>query len=337
MSTLGTNVMTLGDIAKRMDPNLSDVAKVIEVLNNQNDILKILPFMEGNLPTGHRVTLRSGKPTVGTRRINQGVAPSKSTTKQKDEGTMLLEAYSELDVEAARLGGNVSELRASEDVSTLEAMNDFFSTSFFYGNTAQYVDRFLGIAPRYNSLSGEYGNQIFDAGGNDSDLTSAYLVGLGERGLHGIYPKGTNAGIEREDMGKQLIVDSSAGTRRTAWVTRHVWHAGLALKDYRHVLRAANIDVSALATFGSGSDTSANLLRLFIKMLNRLPGNPTNYGLKYAFLVNETVKTWADIMRTEKSNGAFTLKEIDGVEFTMFRGIPIVKCDAITNAESRVT
>lgn len=336
MATLGTNVMTLADIGKRMDPNLKDIAKVVEVLNQQNDILKILPFMEGNLPTGHRTTLRSGKPTVGTRRINAGVAPSKSTTRQKDEGTMLLEAYSELDVEAARLGGNVSELRASEDVVTFEAMNDFFNSAFFYGNTAQYADRFLGLAPRYNSLSGETGSQIFDAGGNDSDLTSIYLVGLGERGLHGIYPKGTNAGIEREDMGKQLIVDSTAGTRRTAWVTRHVWHAGLALKDPRHVIRMANIDVSALATFGSGSDTSANLLRLMIRAMNRIPGNPSNYGLKYAFLCNETTKTWGDIMRTEKANGAFGLKEIDGQEFTTFRGIPIVKCDAISDAESRV-
>lgn len=334
MATIGNDVFTFADLAKRMDPNLQDVANVVEVLSQQNDILKFLPFMEGNLPTGHRTTIRAGKPTVGPRRINQGVAPTKSTTKQVDEGTMLLEAYSEADTELLRLGGNESAVRASEDVAHLEAMNDFFSTTFFYGNPAVNIDRFLGLAPRYNSSTGEYGNQIIKAGGAGSDNTSIWLVGLGERGLHGIYPKGTNAGVERKDLGEQVRQEN--GTLRTVKMTRFVWHAGLAVKDYRHIIRIANIDVSNLATFGSGSDTSAMLLRMMIQAMNKIPGNPNGYGLKYAFLMNETTKTWADIMTTEKSNGAFTLKEIHGQEFTAFRGIPIIKCDAITDAESAV-
>lgn len=334
MATIGNDVFTFADLAKRMDPNLEDIAAVVEVLSQQNDILKFLPFKEGNLPTGHRTTIRAGKPTVGTRRINQGVAPTKSTTKQVDEGTMLVEAYSEADTELLRLGGNESAIRASEDVAHLEAMNDFFSTTFFYGNPAVNIDRFLGLAPRYNSSTGEYGNRIIKAGGAGSDNTSVWLVGLGERGLHGIYPKGTNAGVEREDLGKQVIQDN--GTRRTVKMTKFTWHAGLAVKDYRHIIRIANIDVSDLATFGSGSDTSAKLLRMMIQAMNKIPGNPNGYGLKYAFLMNETTKTWADIMTTEKTNGAFNLKEIHGQEFTMFRGIPIIKCDAITDAESAV-
>lgn len=334
MATIGNDVFTFADLAKRMDPNLQDVANVVEVLSQQNDILKFLPFMEGNLPTGHRTTIRAGKPTVGPRRINQGVAPTKSTTKQVDEGTMLLEAYSEADTELLRLGGNESAVRASEDVAHLEAMNDFFSTTFFYGNPAVNIDRFLGLAPRYNSSTGEYGNQIIKAGGSGSDNTSIWLAGLGERGLHGIYPKGTNAGVERKDLGEQLRQEN--GKLRTVKMTRFVWHAGLAVKDYRHIIRIANIDVSNLATFGSGSDTSAMLLRMMIQAMNKIPGNPNGYGLKYVFLMNETTKTWADIMTNEKSNGAFTLKEIHGQEFTAFRGIPVIKCDAITDAESAV-
>lgn len=334
MATIGNDALTFADLAKRMDPNMKDVAQVVEVLNQQNDILKFLPFMEGNLPTGHRTTIRAGKPTVGTRRINQGVTPSKSTTKQVDEGTMLLEGWSEADTEMLRLGGNEGAIRASEDVATLEAMNDFFSTTFFYGNPAQYIDRFLGLAPRYASLSGEYGGQIINAQGSGSDNTSIWLVGLGERGVHGIYPSGTMAGIERKDLGLQVITEN--GTRRTVKQTQFIWHAGLAVKDYRHAIRIANIDVSNLATFGSGSDTSAKLLRTMIQAMNLIPGNPNGYGLKYVFLMNKTTKTWADIMTTEKSNGAFALKEIHGQEFTTFRGIPIVKCDAITDAESAV-
>lgn len=337
MATLGTDVLTFADIAKRMDPNLKDIANVVEVLSEQNDILQVLPFMEGNLPTGHRTTIRAGLPNVGTRRINQGVAPTKSTTKQVDEGTMLLEAFSEVDKETLRLGGNEGNIRASEDVAHLEAMNQFFSTTFFYGNPATNIDRFLGLAPRYASLSGDTANQIFDAGGSGSDNASVYLVGMGERGLHGIYPSGTTAGIERNDLGEQVIQDN--GTRRVVKTTQFVWHAGLAMKDYRHCIRIANIDVSNLATFGSGSDTSAALLRFMIQAMNRIPGNPESkgYGLKYAFLVNETTKTWADIMTNEKANGSFAMKEIHGMEFTTFRNVPVIKCDALTDAESAVT
>jgi hypothetical protein len=334
MATIGTELFTFADLAKRMDPNMQDIANVVEVLNNQNDILKFLPWMEGNLPTGHRTTIRAGKPTVGTRRINQGVTPSKSVTKQIDEGTMLVEGWAEVDVELLRLGGNEAALRASEDVATLEAMNDYFSTNFFYGNPAINIDRFLGLTPRYNSLSGEYASRIIDGGGTSTDNTSIWLVGLGERGLHGIYPKGTMSGIERIDRGLMTIQDN--GTRRDVKATKHVWHCGLGVKDYRHLIRIANIDVSSLATFGSGSDTSARLLRFMIQAMNKIPGNPNGYGLKYAFMMNETGKTWCDIMTNEKSNGAFTLKEIHGQEFTHFRGIPIIKCDAITDAESRV-
>lgn len=335
MATLGTNTLTLADIAKRMDPNLKDIAAIVEVLTAQNDILKFLPFLEGNLPTGHRTTIRSGLPTVGTRRINSGVTPGKSTTQQVDDATMLLEAYSEVDEEALRLSGNPAETRASEDVATMEAMNQFFSTTFFYGNAAQFVDRFHGIATRYSSLSGPYASNIIDAGGTQTDNTSIYMCGLGERGLAGIYPKGTNAGMTRTDLGQQVIQES--GNRRTVQMTKFVWHGGISLKDWRHVVRVCNIDVSNLATFGTGSDTSARLLRHMIQAMNILPANPSGYGLKYVFLVNKTVKTWADIMTTEKTNGMFTMKEIYGQEFTMFRQIPIIVCDAITNAESRVT
>lgn len=336
MATIGTDVLTLGDVAKRMDPNLKDIAATVEVLSQQNDILTVLPFKEGNLPTGHRTTLRSGLPTVGPRRINSGVAPTKSTTKQVDEGTMLLEAYSEVDCETLRLGGNEAALRASEDVATIEAMNQYFCTTFLYGNPASDIDAFLGLSPRYNSKSGEYSNMIFDAGGTGVDNTSVWLVGMGERGMHGIYPMGTNAGMERKDMGEYLIQDN--GTRRPVKGTRFVWHSGVAVKDYRHCIRIANIDVSDLATFGSGSDASASLLRLMIQAMNRIPGNPESkgYGLKYAFLVNETTKTWADIMRNEKANGSFGMTEIDGKEFTAFRNVPVIKMDTLTNAESRV-
>jgi hypothetical protein len=78
MSTIGTKV-NLQDHASRLDPN-GKVAKIVEVLNQVNDILQDLVFIEGNLPTGHKTTIRSGLPEATWRQLNYGVQPKKSKT-----------------------------------------------------------------------------------------------------------------------------------------------------------------------------------------------------------------------------------------------------------------
>jgi hypothetical protein len=79
MATLGANVLTLSDWAKRVDPNGS-IAVVGELLSQENPILQDMLFMEGNLPVGHRTTVRTGLPTVAWRLLNGGVTPSQRST-----------------------------------------------------------------------------------------------------------------------------------------------------------------------------------------------------------------------------------------------------------------
>ena len=100
MAVLTQNVLTLADWAKRLDPD-GKVPVVAELLSQSNEILEDAVFMEGNLPTGHRVVIRTGLPTVYWRAINQGIPTSKSTTAQVDEACGMLEAYSEVDKDLA--------------------------------------------------------------------------------------------------------------------------------------------------------------------------------------------------------------------------------------------
>jgi hypothetical protein len=83
-STLGVTALTLADWAKRLDPD-GKVPTVVELLSQTNDILTDMLWIEGNLPTGHRTTVRTGLPTVAWRLLNAGITPSKSTTAQIDE------------------------------------------------------------------------------------------------------------------------------------------------------------------------------------------------------------------------------------------------------------
>jgi hypothetical protein len=52
MATLSVQNPTLLDLAKVTDPDGS-IAAVVEILNETNEVLADMSWMEGNLPTGH--------------------------------------------------------------------------------------------------------------------------------------------------------------------------------------------------------------------------------------------------------------------------------------------
>ena len=64
MATLPTKAgaVTLTDFAKSIDPD-GRLAAVIELLNQNNQCLQDILWKEGNLPTGHRTTVRTGLPS----------------------------------------------------------------------------------------------------------------------------------------------------------------------------------------------------------------------------------------------------------------------------------
>ena len=148
MATLGNTVLTLADWAKRLDPDGS-VPMIVELLAQTNEIIQDELFQEGNLPTGHRVTVRTGLPTVTWRLLNQGVTPSKSTTAQIDEQAGMLEAYSEVDKDLAELNGNSASFRLSEAQAFIEAMNQEYAQTLIYCNSCTAPEEFNGLTPRY--------------------------------------------------------------------------------------------------------------------------------------------------------------------------------------------
>src|ERR1700761_3825892 len=99
---VGSNVLTLADWATRVDPE-GKVPVVVEMLAQKNEIITDMHWEEGNLPTGHRITQRTGLPTAMARSINQGITPSKSTTAQVDEAVAYIEAFSEVDAKLVEL------------------------------------------------------------------------------------------------------------------------------------------------------------------------------------------------------------------------------------------
>ncbi len=334
MATLGANLLTLADWAKRLDPN-GQVPVIVELLAQNNEVLPDMLWAEGNLPTGHRTTVRTGLPTVAWRLLNQGVQPSKSTTAQIDEACGKLEAWSEVDKDLAELNGNVAAFRLSEAQAFIEAMNQQFASTLFYGNSSINPEQFTGLAARYSAISGAAnGANVITGGGSGSDNSSVWLICWGPQSLHGIFPKGSRAGIIHNDLGEQTVQTSTsvAGTRMRAYQEMWQWNCGIALKDWRYAVRIPNIDISALVAKSSAAD----LIELMIKAIHRIP--TLSMG-RCAFYMNRTCFQMLDIQRRDDvvSGGQLKYEQVDGIMTPTFRGIPIRKVDALLETEATVS
>lgn len=341
MATLGSNVLTLTDWAKRLDPK-GKVDKTVEILSQTNEILTDMLYMEGNLPTGHRTSIRTGLPSVYWRLMNQGVAPSKSTTAQVDEQCGMLEAWSEVDKDLAELNGNVGSFRLNEAAAFLEAMNQEMADTLFYGSAAN-PEEFVGFESRYSSTSATNGQNILLAGGAGADNSSVYLVGWGGNEVHGIFPKGSKAGISHEDLGLVTVETTAgvAGNRMRAYQDHWQWKNGLVVKDWRYVVRVANIDISDLAGLsGTQQTTDATFLpKLMSRAIDRLPKLS---GIKPVFYCNRSVKSLLRVAALEKSTSAVTIEPGlnqfgQTIHEMRFLGIPVRTVDRLTETETLVS
>jgi hypothetical protein len=343
MATLSATNLTLADWAKRTDPN-GNVPIIAELLSQTNEILEDAVFKEGNLPTGERVVIRTGLPTVYWRALNQGIPNSKSTSAQVDEACGMLEARSEVDKDLAMLNGNTAQFRLSEDTAFLEAMNQTQAQTMFYGNPASEPKAYLGLAPRYSALTGA-GNiaNVLDAKGSSTysatASTSVYLVVWGDNTVYCPFPKGSKAGLVHEDLGEQTVYDGV--NRMQAYATRYQWKNGLVVKDWRYVVRICNINTTDLiaGSGGQAATSATNLIKMMSRAIYRIPN--LSMG-RAAFYMNRTVHSGLAIQAMDKSQ--YVLKVNEGLsQFGMpnswlsFQGVPIRKVDSLINTESQVS
>lgn len=329
MTALAANNPTLLDVAKRLDPD-GKIASIVEILNATNPVLDDLSMVEGNLPTGHRTTIRTGLPSPTWRKLYGGVQPTKSTTVQVTDSAGMLEAYAEVDKALADLNGNTAAFRLSEDAAHIEGMGQEMASTLFYGNEGTEPEAFTGLAPRYNSLSAQNADNIIDAGGNDSDLTSIWLCVWGNQTGHGIYPKGSIGGLQMTDKGQVTVenVDGNGG-RMEAYRTHYRWDCGLTIRDWRYFVRIANIDVSSLNTLANTKD----IIQWMIQASERIP--ELGKG-RAAFYMNRRLREKLRLGILEKVSSNLTWETVAGERVMTFDDIPVRRTDALINTESRV-
>lgn len=331
MATLGASMLDLIDLYKQKNPDGS-IATVIEMLTEMNPILDDAIAVECNSGTKHLHTVRTGLPSVTWGKLYQGIPQGKSTKAQVEDTTGFVEGLSTVDERLLELSDNEGAVRLSEAQAYLEAMNQEVASKIFYGNTSDSPEEFMGLAPRYNDTTAANGNQIKLAGGVGSDNTSIWFVTWGDNQTQLLYPKGTQAGVSREDKGSQRLVDGN-GNAYYGKEELFRWNVGLAVKDWRYNVRIANIDVSEVA---AGSVALYDFMR---KAYWQLQSRRVAGG-KQCIYCNRDIMEGLDALQTNAgaSDSFIRLKpmEIEGKEVLTYRGIPIRETDALLNTEALV-
>ena len=331
MSTLSALYPTLLDITKRLDRN-GNIDLIAEVLSQTNEILDDMVWKEGNLVTGHRGTVRTGIPTPTWRKLYGFVQPGKSTTAQITDNCGMLEAYSEIDVDLAKLNGNSDSFRTSEDKAQVEGMGQEIASTIFYGDESTEPEAFTGLAPRFNDQSAENGCNIITSAAtpDSSDNTSMWLVVWGDN-VHGIYPKGSKAGLSMKDLGEQTKTDSNGGLMQVLR-SHYKWDVGLHVKDWRYVVRI-NFDQEDLV---KNAATGPDLIDLMCQAIDCIPN--INAG-RAVFYCNKKTRSYFRRQAFNKFTSMITVEQVaraNGLlmRVPMFDGIPIRRCDAILSTES---
>lgn len=348
MATLPTKAgaVTLLDIAKATDPD-GKIAKVAELLSQTNEILTDMPWYEGNLPTGHRGTIRTGLPTPIWRKLYQGVPPSKSLRATVEDSCGILEDRVEVDKDVADLNGNSQEFRLNEGSAVLEGINQTMCQALIYGDSSINPEQFNGLAVRYNTINtanSEIAKNVISAGGS-GNCTSVWLIVWGPNTVHGIYPKGSEAGLNHEDLGLIDAFDAN-NNRYRAYSDRWQWKCGLHVRDWRYIVRIANISMTdLLAQSGTQANTAATWLpKLMVRAQARIPFASMGNA---AFYCSRTVKAMLAVGALDKSQNALAIQPALqqygnlGAGFPQqdltFLGTPIRTVDRILETETALT
>ena len=341
MATLSVTDPTLLDVTKRLDPD-GKISTIAEILNQTNQVLDDMVWIEGNLPTGHRPTVRTGLPTPTWRKLYGGVQPTKSTTAQVTDSCGMLEAYAEVDKALADLNGNTAAFRLSENMAHIEGMSQEMASTLFYGDEGTAPAEFTGLMPRFNSTTAENAINRLD-GGSDTDNvnTSIWLIGWGPNTVHGIYPKGSKAGLQMTDKGQVTVENATdysggavGGGRYEAYRTHYRWDCGLVVRDWRYVVRISDIEIAQVTNTGSGTGQDTNLTDLLAQALELIP----NLGaVRPVFYANRKIKS---VLRrqiaTKVASSTLTMDQVGGKHVLSFDGVPFKRCDAILNTEANV-
>ena len=118
-----------------------------------------------------------------------------------------------------------------------------------------------------------------------------------------------------------------------------MWDCGVSVRDWRYIVRIANIDVSDM--IAGSTDMFALLRKGYWKLKQRqiIGGRAAIYANSDVLeaLDAQTTPTVNTAATTSSGNVRLKTTEVEGREVTTYRGMALRECDALLNTEAAVT
>jgi len=341
MAEIGGKVMTFDQLAQHIGPD-GEFIEVIELLGKSVPIFDKLGLKASNQLTSHVVGQRRGLPTTTRRRMNQGVAPSRGTVDQVTEAITMYANRSTLDKRMADIAGDdvaIARERLNNGEGHIMSLAQMANKDIWTASTDDDSTQYYGMQYRYNSTTGDTGDNVLLAGGSGSDNCSFYLVGHGP--TYAVYPKNYMGGVDHIDHGVQQVPDGTGveGALLTAYVDEWCLDLGLVVSDWRHNVRIANVDVYDILNVANTQTLTSygtNMLFLMAEAHHHLPYggrmcDPEWYmppSAAIAFDRQALARTTDNVFKTE---------QVDGVSKITFRGVSVAVDDTLGYNETAIS
>lgn len=344
MALIGSEYVTYADYAQKlMSGGNKEIGAPIEMLSEVNPILDDMPIVQCNNGTTHKTLIRTGLPDADWRSLNRGIKPSKSESTAVEDKCGQLASMFQVDEDLVKLYNNTSDYIMSEEVAFVESFSQKMSDALFYGNFNDDDAMFLGLAPRYPTLNDKLAatarNVISARPATDTSTDAAYasvwLINWGPNTVHGIYPEGLEAGFTRNAHMNTILTDRD-GREFPGHKIFYKWNLGLTVRDWRSVVRIANISQEGLDNMvqdGAGESPQQVFARLLILAGTKLP---RSYNTRPILYMNQDTFTMLSLIAFEK--GLATIQTgMDGMrQVQTFNGVPIKIVDALKFNEEPV-
>lgn len=306
-----------------------------KTLSRKCPLVKIMPFIASNQIMSNVGSRDSYLPTPGTRRFNEGVAPTAAHTTPYTEPICMVEDYSEVDYALWKIQNDPNAWRMGKDQRKVEAMTQKAEDLMLYGNIATDPGAINGLLTRFNSSTARpngdttWPYNVRLNGGSGSDLASILVVQFGEGKVFGTYPKNLPGGLSIEDLGKVTVNTNTLGSPKymEALRTHFAWYFGLVVEDERCIQRIANVEVSGTANIFNEDE--------LITAINNLPDGGAHPST--TIFVPRGVKTALDIRAKDKNNVQYGPSEVWGMNVTSFRGVPVMLAEMMDETETAIS
>jgi len=313
--------LTLVDWAKRTGPDGSISRRIVERMAIVDPIWEEIPFTPANDGWDHLVVFRTAIPEPYWTAIGEGAPFTASQTDQVKEGIGFCESWIQVPKRLADKSGDKVEFLKSEALAHSQGFSKLLERTLFYGNRKADPKQFHGLAPRFNDLSMD---NVLDAGGTGSNLTSLWLAVWGQKTGYGIFPE---EGKPTVKLGKAKETEAEDQSGRLYQVYRqHMeWGGGLAIEDPRYFVRIANIDLSA-----DPANTDLDELIIDASFI------PPDLDGKAMWMGNRQLIAYLTKVAKAQPNLALSWEEAYGRRIPSLWGVPLHRVEAIINTESQV-